>query len=358
MTLRNKKSLLFIGPDYHCSFFYRDRLRKNGWKSDILVSSTYPQNLLYSNEGVLKLADFSDSGIFLRSLGVILGYFYYFRLIIKYKYHFYYDGFEYFNYGIEKKLNLEPFQLHLWVAKILGVKIILFPSGCSSEFTKEEFSKFDKGNVCNNCGYKTCNDKINKARLSIAEKYADLVLGFGTFDSPHFKISSLKYKSLDLSVFKPDIKIPKNLKLSRTKNIRILHSFYDVNRTHDGKNIKGSPYIVDAVKRLQREGFNVEYMNFRDISSNTMRYYQAQADIVVEQLIYGWWGSTGVEAMGLGKPLVCYLRLSWKKFFLERYPNYTNLPVIEADTSSIYVCLLYTSPSPRDATLSRMPSSA
>ena len=27
-------------------------------------------------------------------------------------------------------------------------------------------------------------------------------------------------------------------------------------------------------------------------------------------------------------------------------------------TGSIYICLLYTSPSPRDATLSRMPSSA
>ena len=31
---------------------------------------------------------------------------------------------------------------------------------------------------------------------------------------------------------------------------------------------------------------------------------------------------------------------------------------IEADNYDLYLCLLYTSPSPRDATLSRMPSSA
>ena len=31
---------------------------------------------------------------------------------------------------------------------------------------------------------------------------------------------------------------------------------------------------------------------------------------------------------------------------------------LESDEAEFYVCLLYTSPSPRDATLSRMPSSA
>ena len=35
-----------------------------------------------------------------------------------------------------------------------------------------------------------------------------------------------------------------------------------------------------------------------------------------------------------------------------------NIWVWENDSRHIYTCLLYTSPSPRDATLSRMPSSA
>ena len=49
----------------------------------------------------------------------------------------------------------------------------------------------------------------------------------------------------------------------------------------------------------------------------------------------------------------------------ERVKFYTNLifyfyamPFVLADDGIIYSCLLYTSPSPRDATLSRMPSSA
>jgi glycosyltransferase involved in cell wall biosynthesis len=67
-----------------------------------------------------------------------------------------------------------------------------------------------------------------------------------------------------------------------------------------------------------------------------MRFYQAQADIVVEQLRYGWWGSTGVETMALGKPIVCYLRPSWKEFFFQNFPEYEKLPVIEATVDTIY----------------------
>ena len=70
-----------------------------------------------------------------------------------------------------------------------------------------------------------------------------------------------------------------------------------------------------------------------------MRFYQAQADIVVEQLIYGWYGSTFVETSALGKPVICYLRPSWKKFFLKTFPEYDSLPIVEADTKTIYKSL-------------------
>jgi glycosyltransferase involved in cell wall biosynthesis len=70
-----------------------------------------------------------------------------------------------------------------------------------------------------------------------------------------------------------------------------------------------------------------------------MRYYQVQADIVVDQLIYGWWGSTAIEAMALGKPVICYLSPSWKEIFLKRFPEYTSLPIVEGNTQNIYEVL-------------------
>ena len=37
---------------------------------------------------------------------------------------------------------------------------------------------------------------------------------------------------------------------------------------------------------------------------------------------------------------------------------YSGLDIVHFAHGELYICLLYTSPSPRDATLSRMPSSA
>ena len=80
----------------------------------------------------------------------------------------------------------------------------------------------------------------------------------------------------------------------------------------------------------------MEYFFISNKLSNQMRFYQAQADIIVDQLIYGSWGSTGLEAMALGKPVVCYLRPTWKAFFLKMFPKVKDLPIVEADTDTIY----------------------
>ena len=101
-----------------------------------------------------------------------------------------------------------------------------------------------------------------------------------------------KYKSIDLDLWSPNLEIPEEYLLPKTKNLRILHSaFLDKSgRSWKGRNIKGSPYIIEAIKRLKEEGHSVEYFFINNKKSNEMRFYQAQADIVVEQLIYGWWG--------------------------------------------------------------------
>jgi glycosyltransferase involved in cell wall biosynthesis len=97
--------------------------------------------------------------------------------------------------------------------------------------------------------------------------------------------------------------------------------------------------VLAAIEQLKSEGHAVDYMYISDKPSNQMRFYQAQADIVVEQLIYGWWGSTGVETMALGKPVVCYIRPSWKELFLSLYKEHEDIPIVEADTQTVYESL-------------------
>ena len=80
-------------------------------------------------------------------------------------------------------------------------------------------------------------------------------------------------------------------------------------------------------------------MIIENVPSNEMRFHQVQSDIVIDQLIYGCWGSTAIEAMALGKPVICYLNNDWKNNFLGSFPEYEDLPFIEADRFNIYKIL-------------------
>ena len=41
--------------------------------------------------------------------------------------------------------------------------------------------------------------------------------------------------------------------------------------------------------------------------AEAMKLY-AQADLVIDQLLAGWYGGFAVETMAMGKPVVCYIR--------------------------------------------------
>jgi glycosyltransferase involved in cell wall biosynthesis len=347
MAMRKKNSILFVRPDYHCSFFYRDEFRKKGWKADIFVNNRYPGELLYSKDDILVSPKIYGGHQKLFSV------FNHLSLIIwwlskfwKYEYHVYYGrppavGFLENKIGFTKLFG-NDFLIELWLAKRFGVKLIFLPTGCHDDESKAEFQKLDSGNVCNNCGaWNKCFDELNNLNFSRIRRYFNMQIGVGAICSTQFRMTHLKWKSIDLELWSPNLQIPPEYKVPATNKIRILHSAYleKSGRSWRGRNIKGSPFVLEAIQRLQEEGYPVEYFYIKDKPSNQMRFYQAQADIVVEQLIYGWWGSTFVETSALGKPVVCYLRKSWKDCFFKTFPEYKQLPIIEADTSTIYDAL-------------------
>jgi hypothetical protein len=333
-----KKSILFVNPDYHCSFLLRDELRARGWRADIFIPPGYPKKLLYKNEGITLLYTKNN-----RWLNIFQSFFYLVLFFFRYKYFLIYGGsniLALFDDRLRPLLR-DDFCLDLSLARILRKKIMYLPSGCLEDETKANFSKLDNGNVCKNCGWSegVCNDEMNTLHFGIKRRYGNFFFGNGTIDSTQFSHTHTKYKSIDLTLWHPHAEIPEEFNLPQTNNLRILHSFYNVDREHNDKNIKGSPFVLNAIERLKREGYQVEYFHLHNVPSRFMRYYQIQADIIVEQLIYGWWGSTGVECMALGKPVICYLRPEWKEFFLKTFGEYNSLPIIEATPPNIYEVL-------------------
>jgi len=338
-ALRAKKSVLFVRPDYHCSFVYRNELRKLGWSADIYVPWGYPDHLLYSTEDLERphrlKPNTSRLGGF---LNLMLESSWYLFHGWKYEFHIYYGKPpEWLNFFTRLSSSGTP-SLSLKLAKIWGCKLVFLPSGCNEELSKKEFSQLDQGAVCGNCGFwDRCDDlDVNIPHFEIVRKYFDLTIGAGSTPVTELTTTHIKWKAIDLDLWQPELPIPESQKIARSTNLMILHSFSSNGRDFEGRNIKGSSFIRQAVERLIDEGHQIEFMYLKDVPSNQMRFYQAQADIVVEQLRYGWWGSTGVETMALGKPVICYLRPSWKSFFFENFPEYDKLPIIEATVDTIY----------------------
>jgi hypothetical protein len=336
---RKKESILFINPDYHCTFFYKEKLIKAGWHADIVVLANYPNQYLYIQDDIFRNVKKYSSEFAKRIADMVI----FLKLFYRYKYHFYYGRPPLLNISsrIGKIfLRRKNWNIFLFLSKLSRSKIIYLPSGCRDEFTKKTFSLFDSGNVCQNCAFfELCDDDQNLLNLEIMKRYCDLTIGAGFFESPYLEISAMKWKSLDLNTWNPNLKVPDEFQLPRTDSIRVLHSSPIGLRQSNEKNIKGSLFIERAIENLRSEGYKIEYLNLTNIPINQMRYYQVQADIIVDQLIYGQWGSIGIESMALGKPTVCYLRNEWHRNFLEIFTEYDELPIVQANQQTIYFVL-------------------
>lgn len=97
---------------------------------------------------------------------------------------------------------------------------------------------------------------------------------------------------------------------------------------------KGTRFILAAVERLRAEGVEFDFELVEGLDHATARRLYERADLLVDQLLAGWFGSLGVELMALGKPVICYLR---PEDVARTDPEFrAELPVISATPSTIH----------------------
>jgi hypothetical protein len=331
-----KHSVLFVRPDYHTTFLLRNELEKQGWRADVYVPWEYPEKLLYSRTNIIrpprveKPAGGNSINVYLSELWFLVAAWTYDIIV--------YSGkppqWGYILSSFFPKLGTDA---ALAFSKLVGTKLVFSPMSCHEEASKAELSELKAETVCGNCGFwDRCDDKQNNQAFESIRKFFDLKLGTGALDSTQFSATHVRWRSLDMDLWKPDLAVPEAHKLPSTGAVRIVHAFANEGRTFEGRNIKGSPFVRAAVDRLRAEGHDIELQEFSSINSRDMRFYQAQADIIIDQLHYGWWGSTSVEGMSLGKPVICFIRPEWKDFFLKTFNNYSDIPIVESNSLGVY----------------------
>jgi len=214
-----KKSILFVNPDFQCSFFLKNQFRKIGWKADVYKQSGYPEKLLYSWDYITEKAVFQDIGIGRLTNRLI----FFLKLIVDYKYFLVYGSPEVFivfqnkdSYTIYRKSSPE-----LAILKLLRKKIISFPTGCLEEVLYRDFVEHENGRVCRNCGYEesVCNDEKNLRSFRLRNKYFDFHIANTPIPSKRVNKEMVRYKSLDLDEYHPHIEIPEQFKMSANQGL-------------------------------------------------------------------------------------------------------------------------------------------
>lgn len=72
--------------------------------------------------------------------------------------------------------------------------------------------------------------------------------------------------------------------------------------------IKGTRYVQAAFEALEPRFPGVRFLIAEKLPWKDLVALLAQADVVVDQLFMGWYGMVAVEAMALGKPVLCFIR--------------------------------------------------
>lgn len=289
--------------------------RQLGHQSDHMVFSSsyinYPAdyNLNFNQKSFFK--NFLKAVIFL------------FRAVKKYDiFHFYYAK------------SILPFYLDLPILKILRKKIFFTFQGSDIRrrgFFSQQF-KIDVYKGCKSIKNKKIFDFFRFLRLKIAVFFANKTFVL----NPDLKLISpsselLPYANIDLNEWLPvEIKKEDNI-------LTILHAPTD-------RVIKGTKYLIETVSRLKKEGYPVELKLIENVKHNQLKKFCQEADIVVDQLLIGWYGAFAVEAMALGKPVVCYLNKDL--FYL--VPWAKDIPIVNANVTNLYEKLKWLIENPKE----------
>lgn len=180
-------------------------------------------------------------------------------------------------------------------------------------------------NFCSECPdvgrYCICDDAQANAMLAKIDEYstANLTTGLSTYYIPN--AVNLNYLVVDTAHYAvAPVPAPSG------RPLRVLHC---PNHQH----FKGTHYLEAAVARLQHAGVDIELRLIAGVSNREIREEMLEADLVADQFLGGMFGYTAVEAMAMGRPVLCYLAHP------DLVPDAATCPVIKATPDDLYEVL-------------------
>ncbi len=350
---QRKRSVLFLHHSYYHFYYLAKALRARGWDA-ISVSMHDPDGgggLQYHGE---DLSLFSTHQARYRYTSSQIQYnIRAFFALAKRRFtllHFAGDGHMSFfpeNWGWDVRT---PWDIVEW--KEAGGKLAYTVSGCNSGIAQSSITSWSRqpggDAVCDKCAWQhrpdICNDAQNLRWGEQVDRLCDLIFaeGLPALDYMHSPraIREPTTMCLDPEVWSPDLRVPGRLRLPRAQGeLLIFHAVGNFSsRTVNGRNIKGTHAVRDAVERLNRAGIRARLIFATDVRNTEVRFLQVQCDVIVDQLNFGRYGALAREGMMLGKPTICYINPN-EPFGTETLSCLREVPLVSATEETVFEAL-------------------
>ena len=190
------------------------------------------------------------------------------------------------------------------------------PSGCLDGPRQSSIRRVTSG-VCSRCIWERhpeiCSDGGNLAWGAKVDVMCDWIGLEGDWVTPERMgpkfVTRPIITALSEEKWHPNLEVPDEMRVGHSPGeLLVYHAVgNDESRRREGRDIKGTGAVLAAIERLRAEGFPVRLFFATGLPSTEVRFYQVQADIVVDQLNYGRLGANARESMMLGRPLITCL---------------------------------------------------
>ncbi len=341
------RRVLFCGQAYYNAWYLSRSLRSLGWKADLYNWDNNPKSQIYYHG-----EDYRLGGNVPETLEAELDFF----LMSLYAYdivHFSNANGISYGWRVESAVEKEFGKFStIYLLKALGKKIVYSNNGCLDGVSQTSFSKWGPESACSICRWQNepsvCSDDCNLAWGKFRNEVADFQCTLGgnraDYNADPRVHEVPEFYCLDPQLWHPNVEIPENYRLPAigSQGVRLYHAVghREARTRSDGVNIKSSHIYLPLIQNLKSEGISIDLIEPTGIPNKAVRFLQAQADIFLDMLTYGWFGANAREAMMLGKPVICYIRPQWLEDVRREIPEYAeDLPVVSATPDTVEAVL-------------------
>jgi glycosyltransferase involved in cell wall biosynthesis len=209
--------------------------------------------------------------------------------------------------------------------KFFNKKVVMHYLGNDVELYRWSIDNYEISNMRNMMTPekgKQHDSKVLK-RMRSESKYIDHKIVCAPQYSPFVQDSEIIPLAVDLSNF------------SYTKPIEFIDEL-NILHAPTSRKKKGTEFLVQAVSKLKEEGYKINLDICENITHDELRERYKKCHVSVVALMGGWYGTAGVEAMAIGRPIITFIRPSLFNYIDIKEEE---LPIISANKDDIYEVL-------------------